>query len=208
MNIFYLDHDPALAAQYHCDKHVVKMILELGQLLSTAHRLQTSSTFMHIHVRRGNPVHFDEHGCLKGKVVLKPYKLQYLKGDKIRTRLGKGILTETYFYRATHENHPCAKWVRESRANYCWTHALLEELCREYTHRYGKVHKMQSSGLLYALDDTPIKISHMARTPVALAMPDEYKRDCPVEAYRAYYNGAKKALLSYKNRTVPYWVEQ
>lgn len=36
MNIFYLDHDPRLAAQYHCDKHVVKMILESAQLLCTA----------------------------------------------------------------------------------------------------------------------------------------------------------------------------
>jgi len=34
MNIFYLDHDPLKAAQYHCDKHVVKMILETAQLLS------------------------------------------------------------------------------------------------------------------------------------------------------------------------------
>ena len=39
MNIFYLDEDPILAAQMHCDKHVVKMILESAQLLSTAHRL-------------------------------------------------------------------------------------------------------------------------------------------------------------------------
>ena len=38
MNIFYLDTDPELSAKYHCDKHVVKMILEYGQLLSTAHR--------------------------------------------------------------------------------------------------------------------------------------------------------------------------
>ena len=39
MNIFYLDEDPILAAQMHCDKHEVKMILESAQLLSTAHRL-------------------------------------------------------------------------------------------------------------------------------------------------------------------------
>jgi len=36
MNIFYLDSDPQLCAQYHCDKHVVKMILETAQILSTA----------------------------------------------------------------------------------------------------------------------------------------------------------------------------
>lgn len=38
MNIFYLDRDPVVAAKYQCDKHVVKMILETAQLLSTAHR--------------------------------------------------------------------------------------------------------------------------------------------------------------------------
>lgn len=36
MNIFVLDQDPVRAAQYHCDKHVNKMILESAQMLSTA----------------------------------------------------------------------------------------------------------------------------------------------------------------------------
>lgn len=38
MNIFYLDHDPKVAAVYHCDKHVVKMIIELAQIMSINHR--------------------------------------------------------------------------------------------------------------------------------------------------------------------------
>jgi len=37
MNIFVLDTDPERAALYHNDRHVVKMILESAQLLSTAH---------------------------------------------------------------------------------------------------------------------------------------------------------------------------
>jgi hypothetical protein len=37
MNIFYLDRDPIEAARLQCDRHVVKMILETAQLLSTAH---------------------------------------------------------------------------------------------------------------------------------------------------------------------------
>ena len=37
MNIFYLHRDPYKAASMMCDKHVVKMILETAQLLSTAH---------------------------------------------------------------------------------------------------------------------------------------------------------------------------
>lgn len=39
MNIFYLSNDQRLCAQYHVDKHCVKMILEYAQLLSTAHRV-------------------------------------------------------------------------------------------------------------------------------------------------------------------------
>ena len=39
MNIFYLDKNPSIAAEMACDKHVVKMILESAQLLSTAHRV-------------------------------------------------------------------------------------------------------------------------------------------------------------------------
>ena len=39
MNIFYVDSDPVIAAQMLCDRHVVKMILESAQMLSTAHRV-------------------------------------------------------------------------------------------------------------------------------------------------------------------------
>lgn len=38
MNIFHLDKDPKVCASYHCDKHVVKMILETAQMLSTAYQ--------------------------------------------------------------------------------------------------------------------------------------------------------------------------
>lgn len=39
MNIFYLHNDPYKCAEQHNDKHVVKMILETAQLLSTAHHV-------------------------------------------------------------------------------------------------------------------------------------------------------------------------
>jgi hypothetical protein len=39
MNIFFLDSDPEKSAEYHCDKHVVKMLLEIVQLLFTAHHI-------------------------------------------------------------------------------------------------------------------------------------------------------------------------
>jgi hypothetical protein len=36
MNIFVLSEDPAECAKLHCDKHVVKMVLETAQMLCTA----------------------------------------------------------------------------------------------------------------------------------------------------------------------------
>lgn len=37
MNVFFLDRDPKACAYHHCDKHVVKMILESAQILSSVH---------------------------------------------------------------------------------------------------------------------------------------------------------------------------
>jgi hypothetical protein len=39
MNIFFLDFDTTKCAKYHCDKHVVKMILETAQLLCGVHHM-------------------------------------------------------------------------------------------------------------------------------------------------------------------------
>lgn len=56
MNIFILDEDPVLAAQYLCDKHVIKMLLESFQLLSTVHRTWNNSDIFY------KPTHI-KHPC-------------------------------------------------------------------------------------------------------------------------------------------------
>lgn len=45
MNIFFLDTDPWLAASYHCDSHIRKMIVETAQLLSAAHHLWDGTSY-------------------------------------------------------------------------------------------------------------------------------------------------------------------
>ena len=37
VNLFYLDHDPKKCAQYYCDKHVNKIMIEISQILSQIH---------------------------------------------------------------------------------------------------------------------------------------------------------------------------
>lgn len=44
MNIFFLDWNVEKNAQYHCDKHVVKMILETAQLLCGVHHMTAHDT--------------------------------------------------------------------------------------------------------------------------------------------------------------------
>jgi hypothetical protein len=47
----------------------------------------------------------------------------------------------------THKNHPSSIWTRESLSNYKWLLELTKELCKEYTYRYGKVHKCETEYL-------------------------------------------------------------
>lgn len=44
MNIFFLDRDIHKCVEYHCDKHVVKMILESAQLLCSVHHSTGTGT--------------------------------------------------------------------------------------------------------------------------------------------------------------------
>ena len=44
MNIFFLDKTPKFSAQYLCDKHIPKMLLESAQMLSTAVRKYEEET--------------------------------------------------------------------------------------------------------------------------------------------------------------------
>ena len=164
MNIFFLDKNPYFAAMYQVDKHVVKMVLETAQLLSTAWH------------------------------VLEP-------DNEICNSL----------YRKTHANHPTAIWVRQTAANYWWTVLHLEALLKEYRQRYGKVHA--TTRIFNLLNDyrTPLSLIHCndRLTSPSLAMPDEYKCEDAVIAYRTYYvkDKLKKLPNSWKTRSKPEWIK-
>ena len=44
-------------------------------------------------------------------------------------------------YKSTHINHPCSIWTRENNSNYMWLLNHFVALNKEYTYRYGKIHK-------------------------------------------------------------------
>ena len=47
-------------------------------------------------------------------------------------------------YKSTHRNHPSNLWCRATRKNWLWLHEHGMALCKEYTARYGKVHKCEA----------------------------------------------------------------
>ena len=107
-----------------------------------------------------------------------------------------------YRLAASHLNHPCSIWARESLENYTWLLMLASELCAEYTYRYGKTHKTQEVIEKLLIIDPP-NIPSKGRTPFAMAMPDEYRCKNAVEAYNTYYKQEKRHLFAWKKRGMP-----
>ena len=110
-------------------------------------------------------------------------------------------------YRATHVNHPCSIWVRESKSNYIWLYMLFRDLSKEYKHRYGKIH-LSWRKLEKWLRFPPKNIPDIGMTPFALAMPDYCKCDDPVQSYRNYYLAEKQHIHSWTNREVPDFLKE
>ena len=101
-------------------------------------------------------------------------------------------------YRPAYANHPCTRWVRENSENYTWAWSLLDELLWEFQLRRGKLHATQRLlGPLATLPSLSDEFLFSERTPFALAMPDEFKSDDPVESYRNYYRKAKAHFASW-----------
>ena len=131
MNIFFLHKDPSRAAKAQCDKHVVKMVLETTQMLSTAAR------------RNG----FD---------------------------IG---------YKAAYPSHPMTRWVGDNNYNFSWALDHAQELSKEYVARYNKFHACQKVINKFL----SLKGDYTKFTEPPQCMPDEFKCDDYVRAYRDYY---------------------
>ena len=121
----------------------------------------------------------------------------------------RGLVPLPRCYRPTHENHPCVKWARESFANWVWLARHGKAIGEEYSHRFrGKVHASAEviEGLAEWGEENALLWSSWTATPPAQAMPEAYRREDPVEAYRAYYLKEKVHQSRWTNAPVPEWV--
>ena len=107
-------------------------------------------------------------------------------------------------YKTAYKNHPCTVWARQSSGNYEWLYTHFLALGMEYTYRYGKQHASITK-LAKPLMQFPKNIHQGDMTPLAQAMPDEYKDDDPIVAYRNYVIHEKHYAQWNKNREQPIW---
>lgn len=193
MNIFALDNDPVKAAQYQCDKHVVKMIVESAQMLSTAHRLLDGTVTI---VERFN--------VKTGKT--RNAKIWQIKDSSL----------DSVLYKACHQNHPCTKWTMECVENYNWHYRHFIALCDEYEWRYGRVHATRGK-LEDVLAHPPRNLisyrtvggSYKGKSPFRLAMnsnPECQHPEDPVRSYREFYQTKQSRFkMTWTHREVPEW---
>jgi len=105
-------------------------------------------------------------------------------------------------YKLTHKNHPSAVWTRQSKENWNWLKILGLEMCKEYTYRYGKIHKCQS--IIETLE-CPNMLSNDKFTEPPKCMPDWCKENDTIQSYKNYIFYEKKHIHTWTKREKPEW---
>ena len=103
MNIFFLDYDTKKCAKYHCDKHVVKMILETAQLLCGAHWV-TGSEAPYKLSHKNHPCSIWVRESLSNYLYLCDLGLELCK-------------EYTYRYGRTHKSQQIIEWCLDKKLN-------------------------------------------------------------------------------------------
>ncbi len=180
MNIFAIDRDPVIAARHAVDSHVSKMVLESAQMLANCF----------------SPEQLASASC---------------------PRTLTGTVRKYSYYK-----HPCSIWVRQNRSNMRWliTHALAleeERVARAWIKHARKTDKVKEgaspklehfslSFIQWVSDNVDNSLVPEGElTEFAQAMPDEFKCEDSVAAYRNLYRHGKAHLHQW-TRNCPDWL--
>jgi len=175
MNIFYLHKNPKDCAEMHLDKHVVKMIIEYAQLMSTAHRVLDGQEY------------FDLTS----------------NGRKIK-RWRVSDEREGQLMKASHINHPSAIWTRASDLNYIWLYTMWCHLLDEYTYRYGKIHACARLKETLKSLPKNISIGYFTEPTPAMPDECKIAGDS-LASYHKYYLEKKNHFAKWTKRQPPIW---
>lgn len=127
-------------------------------------------------------------------------------------------------YKGGYAHHPCTVWAGDTRDNFAWLAQHGDELCREYSKRFGKTHACHKpilhmcNILIDLIPDHDINRGTLGLTQFALAMPDEYRPEpvdgeivyhaypkFAIEAYRRYYHSKQFAKWEKGTPTPDWW---
>ena len=162
MNIFVLHRNPVKSAEMMCDKHVVKMILESAQMLSTVHHLNGSdldldTLYKPTHKHHPSTVWASEHEdnyiwLYKHFLALcDQYCLRYHKTHLTFTKLACVLKTLPHFPVNLPSVPPLAMpeqyWATGEKYNNTW-----DECVRSYRDYY---YNEKKSFAVYTKVDTP-----------------------------------------------------
>ncbi len=177
MNIFRLDDDPVVAAQLQCDKHVVKMIVESAQMLSTVHRMLDGNLVNRLSAT-GRKTNYWMHS--QDDILYRA--VHHNHPSTVWTRESKA----NYEWHYAHFIGLC----EEYEYRYNKTHATYEKL---HTALAVTPYNIPDIG------DTPFKLA-MGSNPEC-QFPDD-----PVKSYRMFYQTKQDRFkMIWTNRPVPEW---
>jgi hypothetical protein len=177
MNLFFLHCNPSECAKHHCDKHVVKMILEIVQMLYTAHIVLGTENLPEGHYRKiSNHIH-------PTAVWIRKCKQNYLYAAEVALSIAYEY---THRYNKIHSCQSHAEWLFQNLPVF-----------NEFQDYSGSKKK-----IVFATNDFFISLGI---TPIPLCMPDDCYCDDPIKSYRKYYLMYKKHFVKWTSRGIPFW---
>lgn len=119
-------------------------------------------------------------------------------------------------YKPVMLNHPCTIWARQTSQNYQWLRKHCYFLCKEYTARYGRKHKVEETLEEYAnvFNQVEDVLPATGLTPFGIAMSDKYRVErmssedafeFAIRSYRHYYLQGKWKISSWKTQEPEWW---
>jgi hypothetical protein len=104
-------------------------------------------------------------------------------------------------YKRAHKNHPSTIWTRQSIQHYDWLVQHGLEICNEFELRYGKEHATKK--ILVWLQQNKPSIPDNGFTPPPQCMPEEFRKENTIEAYKNFYINDKIAIKGLDWKKIP-----
>lgn len=107
-------------------------------------------------------------------------------------------------YRPAHPKHPMTMWIGSSLENYLYACRIGIALTEEYTKRYNKIHTC-AKHLEWLYHNHPVhfeerksETAYYSNQGIPECMPEEYRSENIVDAYKMYYMMEKMIFARYR----------